>query len=538
MKRTSTLLAAFALSAFAGVSEAQAQTRYLDEVFTDAEITVVPDQVYGINFFAYAPGSIGGPQLLPLYMDVYMPNPAVDTSSSRPVVIYLHTGSFLPKGLASPMGERTDSAAVEACKRLARMGYVAISATYRVGWLANSTNLDLRRGTNLLAVYNAVQDVKACVRANRGLAFTTNPFEINPDHIALIGQGSGGYITMAYASLSDLSEITTPSKFQYSASGTGLFGNAVNAGDPYVDTAIVGDWNGYGGEVTLTGNTTPLGLPEIDLTATGRNYVNTPGIPDDVSLCLNMGGALGDSAWYEGGETPVVSAHCRYDFFAPYYRGMVQVPVSGQFFPVVEVAGSHTMVKMAENNGNNGFFANANFNDPISQVARNNPFNLGQYGQLLTFNIPPVNPALPFQVNSNPWDWWDPADPLSVNETNPNIKSQSMLYIDTVMGFFVPRIAYAFKQNGLNVPGLSVNDPANDRLWSLYPNPARTYFVLSTPGALIERVEVMDLGGKILKVQSGTSSEVQVSVEGLKPGIYLVAVQTNQGKGVRRLSVR
>ena len=537
MKKNLTLSVASGLAAAMFSTALSAQTRYLDEVFTDSEIVVTSNQAYGINFSAYAPGSIGGPQLVPLFMDVYMPDPAVDTSSSRPLVIYMHTGSFLPKGLASPMGEKTDSAAVEMCRRFAKAGYVAVSATYRLGWLANSTNLDLRRGTNLLAVYNAVQDIKACVRAHRGLALTSNPYEINADHIALVGQGSGGYITLAYASLSDMPEITTPNKFQYSAAGTGIFGNPVNAGDPYVDTAIVGDWNGYGGAVTLTGNTTPLGLPEIDLTATGRNYINTPGLPDNVTICLNMGGALGDSAWYEADETPVVSVHCRNDFFAPYYRGVVQVPVAGQFFPVVEVVGSHTAVKMAETNGNNAFFANANFNDPISQVARNNPFNLGQYGQLLTFNIPPVNPALPFQVNSNPWDWWDPTDPLSVNETNPNIKSQSIAYIDSVMGFMVPRIAYAFKQNGLNVPGLSSPEQSIDRNWSIYPNPAHSYFVMSTPGARIDRVEVMDLGGKVIRAQNGASSEVRVSVEGLKPGIYLVAVHTNQGKGVRRISV-
>ena len=168
-----TFLFAFLL----GFGILSAQSRYLDDVFLRSDIKVTSDVVYGINFSEYAPPSIGGPQLIPLMCDVYEPDPGVDTLTDRPVVIYFHTGSFLPKGLVSPMGEKTDSAAVEICTRFAQKGYVAISATYRVGWLANSTNLDLRRGTNLLAVYNSIQDAKAAVRFVRKTeAADGNPF--------------------------------------------------------------------------------------------------------------------------------------------------------------------------------------------------------------------------------------------------------------------------------------------------------------------------------------------------------------------------
>ncbi len=536
MKNKFTLsLGALALSA----SLLTAQTRYLDEVFSDADITVMSDQVYGINFSLYVPASLGGPQLIPQFMDIYMPNPAVDQVSERPVIIYLHTGSFLPKGLASPMGEKTDSAAVEACRRFARMGYVTISATYRVGWLANSTNLDLRRGTNLLAVYNAVQDVKACVRALRGLEATANPFETDMQHVALVGQGSGGYITLAYASLDKLSEIVDPDKFKYEVGGTGIFGQSVSAGTPYVDTNIVGDWNGYGGKVTLTGGTTPLGLPAIDLTQPGRNYQNTPGLPDDVSVVVNMGGALGDSAWLEAGATPMISVHCRYDFFAPYYRGMVQVPVGGQFFPVVDVVGSYVAIKESFELGNNAFYLNGNWNDALSVKARNNVHNVGNYNNLLTFNIPPANPALPFAVNSNPWDWWDPADPLGVNETNPNIKSQSMAYIDTVMDFIVPRIAYAFKQNGLNVPGLGEEEFSVDLSGiEIYPNPAQGFVNVKSSDSELEGVVLMDITGKEVRRWSLNGNEARLNLEGIRPGMYILQVKSVEGQTSRRLSLK
>src|SRR5690606_9205762 len=213
------LLSPLALGLALSVFSLNRQVRYQDDVFTEAQINVTSDVMYGINFSEYAPASIGGPQLLPLQCDIYEPDPNGDTATARPVIIYFHTGSFLPKGLVSPMGEKTDSAAVEICKRFAKKGYVAISATYRVGWLANSTNLDLRRGTNLLAVYKSIQDAKAAVRFVRHSIANGNPYKLHNDNICLVGQGSGGYTVLAYATVDKYAEVANIAKFQYDASG-------------------------------------------------------------------------------------------------------------------------------------------------------------------------------------------------------------------------------------------------------------------------------------------------------------------------------
>ncbi|MFN3951061.1 MAG: T9SS type A sorting domain-containing protein [Thermaurantimonas sp.] len=514
-----------------------AQVRYLEPVFTDAQIVKMADVNYGINFFAYAPASIGGPQLLPLRCDIYMPDTNVDNVTNRPVIVYLHTGSFLPKGLASPMGEKTDSAAVEICRRFARMGYVAISATYRVGWLANSTDLDLRRGTNLLAVYNAIQDAKTLVRFLRASVLGQgNPFKINTNAITLLGQGSGGYITLAYGTLNKYSELQLD-KFKYdNASSTGLFGHPVQAGDMYVDTSVVGDWDGFGGKVTLTGQQTPLGLPEIDMTKRGRNFENFAGIPSDVAMTVNLGGALGDSTWLEAGEPPIVSVHVVQDFFAPYISGMVNVPIGGQFFPVVDVAGSHTAVRLSNTIGNNSILT-TNWNDPISVKARASAtLNPGQIHHILPFDIPPPNPAMPFRVNSNPWDWWDPNDPQSSNETNPNIKAQSLAYIDTVMGFVAPRIAKMLTTKGYQIPVSVVENDLDNKI-ILYPNPASTHFSLSTFKP-IEKIELVDLTGRIVHVNTPFESHHTVRTEHLPKGVYMVRLYIENDLFVKKVVVR
>jgi hypothetical protein len=513
---------------------AQAQVRYVDPVFTDAQITVTKNVIYGINFQEYAPASIGGPQLLPLQADIYMPDRTVDQVANRPVIIYFHTGSFLPKGLASPMGDRNDSAAVEICTRFAKMGYVAISASYRTGWLANSTNLDLRRGTNLLAVYKSVQDAKTAVRfVRKTIAEDSNPFGADGNYITLVGQGSGGYTVLAYATLDKYSEVAGPVKFQYEANGPGILGGTVSEGDPYVDTAIVGDWNGRGGRVTLTGTNTPLGLPAVDLTQPGRNFVNWGTYSDDVNMVANLGGALGDSAWIEAGEPAIASVHCRFDFFAPYYEGMVQVPVAGQFFPVVEVAGSHNTIRLANTLGNNNALLSAWWQDPISVIARNNVHNIGQQENILTFNIPPVDPTLPFRINANPWDWWDANDPLSANETNPNIKTQSIAYIDTVMGFLAPRIATVLKADGLNVGGtISTGDLQRTTGVTVYPNPAKDQVVVAIDGSkTIESVRVTDLQGRtIYHAEQVQAAAHQIALSGWAAGTYILSATFDGGK--------
>lgn len=512
---------------------ASAQQRYLDEVFTNSQITVVPNVPYGYNFSQYVPATMGGPMVIPMYADVYMPDTAIDQTASRPVVIIFHTGSFLPKGLASPLGDRKDSAVVDLAKRFARRGYVAVSASYRLGWLANSTNLDLRRGTNLLAVYSAVQDAKVCVRAVRASKLAQgDPYRIDPSAISLVGAGSGGYITLAYATISSYAEVAGPNKFKYQDPGTGIFGTAVTAGTPYIDTARVGDWNGYGGKAVITGAHPVTGLPLVDQTQPGRNIELYKGVPHNVNMVVNLGGALGDSAWMAQGDAPIVSFHSRYDFFAPYYRGMVNVPVAGAFFPVVEVAGSHTAVKMANTFGNNSVLAGSTMNDAYSVLARTNAYNIGNQENLYTFNMVPPVATLPFRVNSNPWDWWDPTDPLSANETNPNVKAQSLLYIDTVMAFTLPRMAKA-----LNAVGYTISVPEAEGLkFQVLPNPTTANAQLLVYGAQIQAVEVHDVLGRAVFASEGlNASELELPSAAWAPGAYFVRIQTDRGMRTAKL---
>src|SRR5210317_1029359 len=516
------------------VSVTAVAQRYTTEIFNDNEIIVSSDVNYGVNFNPYVDSAmLGGTNLQPLQADFYMPSPTADTTTNRPVVIVWHTGSFIPKGLnGSPLGTRQDSAVVEMCRRFAKMGYVSIAASYRLGWLANSTNLDVRRGSNLLAVYYSIQDAKALVRyLNLTQMGAGNPYGINASNTIMVGQGSGGYLTFAYATIDKHSEVAGPSKFKYQDS-TGIFGQPVLPGDAYVDTSIVGDIDGYGAEVVITGQNT-LGLPTMDYSSPGRNYINHAGMPDDILMAINMGGALGDGAWLEQGDVPMLSIHSKYDFFAPYDTGMVYVPIGQQFFPVVSVTGSYGAIKKANDFGNNDIFLNANYTDQIWVDQQST--NPTSEECLYTVEIAPPSATMPWVVNTAPWNWYDSNDPYaSQNPANPNIEATSQAWIDTVMSFIIPRMATVLQAEGVPA-GIGEAQLVID----VYPNPSNGLItVKSKGGAVIDRVSLMDITGRIvLQEELGVLSKT-IHAEHLSSGIYLMNIESSGQTLTKRISIR
>ena len=88
MKRTLlNLSAGIALALLPGVTMAQ---RYLSEVFNS--VTVTTNVQYGENISIFPPPT---PANIPLLMDVYEPDG--DVLAQRPLIIFMHTGSYLPR---------------------------------------------------------------------------------------------------------------------------------------------------------------------------------------------------------------------------------------------------------------------------------------------------------------------------------------------------------------------------------------------------------------------------------------------------------
>ncbi|MEL0296175.1 MAG: T9SS type A sorting domain-containing protein, partial [Cryomorphaceae bacterium] len=266
----------------------------------------------------------------------------------------------------------------------------------------------------------------------------------------------------------------------------------------------------------------------------GRNYVNHAGMPDDVLMVINMGGALGDGAWLEQGDVPMLSIHSKFDFFAPYDTGMVYVPIGQQFFPVVSVTGSYGAIKAANGFGNNDVFLNENYTDQI-WVDEQSTNPTGEEC-IYTVEIPPTNALQPWVVNTAPWNWYDPNDPYaSQNPANPNNEATSQAWIDTVMAFIVPRMATV-----LQAEGVPAGIQEFDLEMKVYPNPSSTGLmnVVTANNVAIETLTVFDITGRVVVQKQGLGNATELDLTAWNSGVYILKVETEQGAAVRRITVK
>jgi acetyl esterase/lipase len=424
-----------------------AQTRYLDPVFT--KVNKQGPVVYGFNTTILPTAVPGGkPTKQPLVMDVYTPDG--DTEKKRPVVLLLHTGNFLPiKTNGGTTGERSDSVMVEMATRFAKMGYVAVSVDYRQGWNPVSKKLNVRINTLINAAYRGVQDVRSCIRFfKKTVDKDNNPFGVDPDKIMVIGQGTGGYISTALATLDNYPEIfAKPTKGKFIDIDS-VTGNPI----PMVIESINGDVEGKKVGFIPKGS----GLPfEGDTLC----YPNHPAYTSNFQLGVNLGGALADTSWMKKGDVPMISFHVPNDPFAPYNQAVLIVPTTGD--KIVEVMGARVIQQQVNKYGNNAIFNFINRRDPMGDVAKTK--NEGLNG-LFPVHRPKPAPPSTLGGESGPWEWWDaafwstqahPSCPAGVplnlcnfhiinSGSNPDMsKAKALRYIDTVTNFVAPRACMA-----------------------------------------------------------------------------------------------
>ncbi len=498
MNRISILLLAIAIASCSG---AWGQ-RYLSEVFTD--VTVQSDVMYGINATVLAYSQLGEAIPQPLMMDVYAPSG--DTETNRPLVLYFHTGNFLPTPQnGSPSGTKTDLNVVEMCSRLARMGYVVASCDYRLGWNPVATTQDERVYTLINAAYRGVQDCRTAIRYFRKTeAENNNPFGIDPTRICVWGQGTGGYISFAAATINEYADIAIPKFTQLLEIPAGS-GNFVPV--PMVLEQVNGDI--YGTSVGINPN-------DGDTLC----YPNHVGYSSDFNVMVNMGGACGDSSWVTSEDVPMISFHSPADPFAPYNIGTVIVP--GFNLPVVEVSGSYHVQQMAAAFGLNASFAAADAAGDV-YTTQANTYNNGYSG------LYPLNRPAGSEADSAPWEWWTSDNPNNSNGllTNPDMSEmKGMTFLDTIQAYAAPRIMCALGLAG------SPCDPSNvselKSSMKVYPNPTQGLFTLALNGMeTIRLVEVFDVMGKRLLTLNPNASQTSIDITAFATGIYTLKMSSD-----------
>ena len=119
---------------FSFTSSAQCDGRYQAEIFTST--TKISDVNYSDVFFDNEHK-----------MDIYLPDG--DTATNRPVIIFIHGGSFYA-------GDKTQTDCEDFCRAFAKRGYVTASVNYRLVSFINIANLTIKLIWSILILKNEV----------------------------------------------------------------------------------------------------------------------------------------------------------------------------------------------------------------------------------------------------------------------------------------------------------------------------------------------------------------------------------------------
>ena len=524
---------------FIGIN-ATAQTRYLDNMFDSVTVTSDVQYATNISVLPMLQGLAPGPA--PLLCDIY--EPKNDTMTDRPVIVLIHTGSFLPaiaNGQAT--GSKSDLSIVENCTRWAKKGYVAVAMDNRIGWNPTSPDQNTRTSTILQAAYRGIQDAKAMVRYMRKtVAEDGNMYGIDDSKIVLGGQGTGGYLSMGYITLDTVAELYLPKFMDLTTSPP----------TPFVYPPFFGNIDGTD-STYLPDFVSPTGQTEL------WNIPNNPTYSNDVNMAFNLGGTLADLSWLDYTGIPLVSFHCENDPFASIDSGQVIVPTTGDLV-ISDVVGSRTAVHYNTLWNNNAGFNQAGLTDTLTQMS--NAYNSAWdsqhglvYDGLYVFDTPDPSTTpnafgeMPYH-ESSPWDWWDlpmydamfaavngaPAGYGAANSLlgAPNMsETNGNLYLDTIHGYLNPRM---YEVLGLGGSTTDMNEII-EKTTEIYPNPATDNINIVSYAELINNIEVYNLSGQkvISKIINATSTKLNTN--GLAKGVYVVDIKTKFSSVKRKIII-
>lgn len=344
-----------------------------------------------------------------------------------------------------------------------------------------------------------------------------------------MGEGAGGSIAIASASLDTYEDLVIP-KFM----GDDIDGDGIP--DPMIIESINGDLNGETliGLMPVNGDT--LAIP------------NHPGYPSNVQLCVNFSGMMLDTSWLEADDPPFISFHVPHDPIYPYETGTwINDPGDVNF----ELHGSHLIAQLIHQYGNNQVFTDANIQDvfTIAANAKNDGFE-GLFPFLRPVGTSPLNGSPTYE--GSPWGWWDstywsqiahPFCPISyplsacnfhiINAlNNPDMSAEKgKAYTDSIIGYLAPR-AYA----ALNLAyscGVNTLEIVDQRQTELIisPNPASSHIIIRSPdNHLLQTVRVYNLSGQMVKNMTEVNSrEFLIDRDGLAKGMYIVKAGIRSG---------
>ena len=229
---------------------AQCNGRYQTEIFSSVAVNEVNySDVYTDNEHK---------------MDIYTANG--DTVTNRPVILYMHGGSFLG-------GNKSEIDCVDFCENFAKKGYVTASANYRLA--LDPQSFTLYQEEQYTTVLKVVSDIKGAIRYFRKSIVNGNPYGIDGNAIFIGGYSAGAVAAIHSSYIDSISDL--PISITYTDL---LTGQTVDFNPQDLVSTIGGNLEGDAG-----------------------NY----GFSSEVSGVVSFAGGINDINWIDISDEPIVS---------------------------------------------------------------------------------------------------------------------------------------------------------------------------------------------------------------------------------------
>ncbi len=524
------------LSAFFVVIPLSAQienVRFFDEIYDD--VIVEKDVKYGKNITVLIQSDLSFPTIPDLEMDIY--HASDDTSSVSPVVLVAHSGSFLPPldgdnnaVNAETSGVKEDSSIVEMCTRLAQRGFVAIAYDYRLGWNPLLETQEERENSYINALYRAVQDSHSLLRwIQKSVIEDGNPYGLDPEKVAIMGEGTGGSIAYATATLNSIAELQSAPFYTLDDNGDPIY---------YIDPDISGNWDGKGYPEPADTNAVEA-QPEFFIPLNYPHYIEYEG---ELDFAFSYGGTLLSTDWVDEFSTPMAAVQSVEDPHEPFYTSPTpQILTDEPIFP--NMTGAGITIPLLNSMGVNDILNNHSYADDYSLAALN--ATLGLEGIESEKHLFPLKDSAPI-AESAPWEWWDEDfwSEIEVNIDGENVSNmheyaltlqpnmspeKGKAYVDTILNFFCLRAVTAMGIDVEALIGTGINFENNRALEiKISPNPVQTEIRIDAiAGDLIEQVQIFDLSGRAVKSINSLNTEfVRIDRGDIKAGIYLIKIKS------------
>jgi hypothetical protein len=217
-------------------------------------------------------------------MDIYTPDG--DTEINRPVILYMHGGSFYA-------GTKTMTDCVDFCESMAKKGYVTASLNYR---LSNPISFISSNTVQYETVLKAVSDAKSAIRYFRKDFDNGDTYGIDPNTIFVGGYSAGGVIAVHLAYIDSISDLpTAPIDVQTIVNNVGgvygLEGDAGNYGYSSETQGVISFAGGINDVNWIDGNDEPL-ISIQGTTDVTVNYNCGPGTNNPLVLDLCGSGQM------------------------------------------------------------------------------------------------------------------------------------------------------------------------------------------------------------------------------------------------------